>query len=175
MSRLNLASRVVLRQPCDKTLGSLMTFGIDRRIAQLVKTETRENRVVHVGRALGTSTMFQMALATTADVGVEGRGLALKQGLVVGVADDALCCFNSFAGCVAGGAIVFKRRVRFGKLARTRQTLPGIGPEETLVSHDCNGNCCHSEQNEDCRRERFHSNQRRPKWIPEHTCSPINT
>ena len=78
MSRLNLASRVVLRQPCDKTLGSLMTFGIDRRIAQLVKTETRENRVVHVGRALGTSTMFQMALATTAYVGVERCGLALK-------------------------------------------------------------------------------------------------
>src|SRR6266545_4982267 len=61
MSRLILARRVVLRQQCDKSLGSLMAFGIDRHVAQMAKTKTRENRLDHASASVRRMYAFGFA------------------------------------------------------------------------------------------------------------------
>ncbi len=61
MRRLNLARRVVLRQPCDKSLGSLMAFGIDRHVARMAKTKTRENRLDHASASIRRMYAFGFA------------------------------------------------------------------------------------------------------------------
>ena len=68
--------------------------------------------------------MLDVAVSARADVGMEGRRLALQERLVVRVADDATGGFNSFDGRVAGSAVVFQKRMALGEHTGTGHALP---------------------------------------------------
>ena len=85
---------------------------------QLAEADPGQRQMVHLGRALVDSPMLGVALDAAPHVGMKGGGLALEQRLVVGVAGNALACFDTLYGRVTGGAVVFQKRVRLGQLSR---------------------------------------------------------
>jgi len=81
--------------------------------------------VIHHSQLFAKTAMFVVALAATAHVGVEGRRLALQERLVIRVADNAVGGLDSFDRRVAGGAVVFQKRVGLGERTGTGHALPG--------------------------------------------------
>ncbi len=103
--------------------------GLLRLSFELFEADAREGDVIHFRRARDAPLVFEMAGSARVDVGVKGGRLALKDGFVVGVADDAVLRFDAFHRCVAGGAVVFQKRVRLRQLAGNDHVLPGGGRE----------------------------------------------
>ena len=82
--------------------------------ADLLRTNAREGDVIHLRRARHSALMFEMAHGARADVGVKGARLALQDGLVVRVADDAVLRLDSLHRRVASGTVAFEKGVAFG-------------------------------------------------------------
>ena len=101
-----------------------------RFVLDLHETNAREGNVIHFCRAWDSSLMFQMAGGARRDVGVKGGRLALKNGFVAGVADDAIFRFNALHRCVARRAVVLKKGVRLRECARHDHVLPGDRRED---------------------------------------------
>ena len=78
----------------------------------LSQADAREGGMIHIGGTGSSSAMFEMTRCAALNVRVKCGWLSLKKGSIVGMADDAFACLNSFHRRVAGGAIVFERRVR---------------------------------------------------------------
>ena len=83
----------------------------------------REGDVIHFCRAGDSALVFEMTGGAGGDVGVKGGGLALEERCVVGVADDAVFRLHAFHRRMAGGAVVFEKRVRLRQLAGTDRAL----------------------------------------------------
>ena len=73
-----------------------------------------------------------MAGGARVDLGVKGGGLALQDGLIVGMAGDALARIHSFDSCVAGRAIILQRCVDLRQFTGTNHVLPK-GRRENLT------------------------------------------
>jgi hypothetical protein len=81
--------------------------------------------MIHQSQLFAKTAMFAVALAATAHVGVKGRRLALQERCVIRVADNATGGFDSFDGRVAGGTVVFQKRVSLGERTGAGHSLPG--------------------------------------------------
>jgi hypothetical protein len=81
--------------------------------------------MIHQSQLFAKTTMFAVALAATAHVGVKGARLALQERCVIRVTDNATGGLDAFDGCVAGSAVVFQKRVGLGKRTGTGHALPG--------------------------------------------------
>src|SRR6266542_3666409 len=90
----------------------------------LSQADAREDGMIHVGGTGSSSAMFEMTRCAALNVRVKCGWLSLKKGSIVGMADDAFACLNSFHRRVAGGAIVFERCVRLRELAGADHVLP---------------------------------------------------
>ena len=117
-----------LFEPCDERIARLIGRG--RSLLDLLQADTREGRVIHLCRARDSPLMFEMAGSAGTDVGVKGARLALEDGCVVGVADDAVLCLDTLHWRVARGAVVFEKGVRLRQLAGRYHVLPGGGRED---------------------------------------------
>ena len=96
-------------------------------LLRLLQADLRERDVIHFCRARDAALMFEMAGSTLADVSVKGARLALQEGLVVGVADDAVLCLDALVCGVAGGAVVGEEGVWLRQFAGENHVLPGGG------------------------------------------------
>ena len=68
--------------------------------------------MIHLGGSGYPPLVFEMTGGAGGDVRMEGTRLALKEALVVSVADDAVLRFNAFQRRMAGGAVVSEKRMR---------------------------------------------------------------
>ncbi len=93
-------------------------------VSELLETDARERDVIHFCRARDTPLVFEMAGSARADIGVKGGWLALEDGLIVGMAGDALVRIHSFDGCVAGRTIILQRCVGLRQFTGTNHVLP---------------------------------------------------
>ena len=93
--------------------------------ADLLQTNARQGDVIHLRRARDPALMFEMAHGTCADVGVKGARLALQDGLVVGVADNAVFCLDTFDRRVTRGAVAFEKGVPLRELSWNDRALGG--------------------------------------------------
>lgn len=115
----------LLIDPAQEMCGRQTVFCVGVRITlELPESDAREGDVIHFCSARDKPLMLDVAIGARADVGMEGRRLALQECLVVRVADDATGGLDSFDGCVAGSAVVFQKRVALGERAGTRHALP---------------------------------------------------
>lgn len=101
-----------------------------RFVLELLETDAHEGDVIHFCRAWDSSPMFEMAGGARRDVGVKGGRLALKDGFVVGVADDAIFRLNALHRCVARRTVVLKKGVRLRECAWHDHVLPGDWRED---------------------------------------------
>ncbi len=116
---------VLLIDPTQKMGGGQTVFRLRIRIVfELSESDARQRRMIHHGQPFLNTTMFTVALAATAHIGVEGRRLALQECCVVRMAENATGSLNSLAGRVAGGAIVFQKSVALGESTGTGHSLP---------------------------------------------------
>ena len=97
----------------------------DGSVLDLSYADAREGDVIHFRRARDRPLVFEMAGSALGDVGVKGARLALEDSLVVGVADDAVLCFDTLHRRVARGAVMFQKRVGLGERTGAGHTLPG--------------------------------------------------
>ena len=86
------------------------------RFLHLLQADVREGDVIHFRRARDAALMFEMAGSACADVGVKGAGLALQDGLVIGMAHDAVLRLDALHWRVARSAVVFEKGVRLRQL-----------------------------------------------------------
>ena len=91
---------------------------------EFLETDTREGDVIHLRRARHPALVFEMTGGTRADLRMKGGRLTLEERFVVGMADDAVFCLNSFDRRVAGGAIILQRRVGLRQFTGTYHVLP---------------------------------------------------
>ena len=116
---------VLLVDPAHEVCGSQTVFRLGIGIAlELPESDARQGDVIHFRRARDMPLMLDVAVSARADVGMEGRRLALQERGVVRVADNATGCLDAFDGRVARGAVVFQKRVALGERTGTRHALP---------------------------------------------------
>ena len=101
--------------PGDKRIAWLIVRG--GSVLDLPQAYAGEGDVIHLRRARDNSLVFEMAGSALGDVGVKGARLALEDGLVVGVANDAVLRFNALVRRVAGGTVIGEERM--GRRQRT--------------------------------------------------------
>lgn len=95
---------VGLLQPVDERIaGRVVGSG---GFFEMPQADAGEGGVIHFGRTRNIALMLAVAFHTRSDVGVEGGRLALKKGLVVGMAWDAVLGLDTSNGRMAGGAVV---------------------------------------------------------------------
>jgi hypothetical protein len=68
-----------------------------------------ERNVIQLHGADYTSLVFEMAGRTFTDVGVESARLALQDGQIVGVANDAVLSLDALHRRVASGTFIFEK------------------------------------------------------------------
>ena len=102
----------VLVDPVEELFPHRLVVGIRPGIGiQLAEAYLGQRHVVHFGGTPIDPLMFAVALPTTTHVGMERSRLALQDGLVIGMAGDAVGGLNALDGGVTGRAIVFQKRV----------------------------------------------------------------
>ena len=101
---------ILLFKPGCQFILNLIAF--DRRLV-LFQTNPRKSDVIHFRCGLDLALMFEMTHGALGDVRVKCSGLPLENGFVVRMADDAIFRLDALQRRVAGGAIVFKKGVRF--------------------------------------------------------------
>ena len=101
--------------------------GLLRLAFQFREANARKSDVIHFRCARDTSLVFEMAVSARGDVGVKGARLALEDGLVVRVADDAVLCLDALHRRMTCGAVVCEKSVRLRQLAGEDRVLPGSG------------------------------------------------
>ena len=124
--RLGSSVAGFLIDPAQEVCGgqAVFSFGVGI-VFELPEADARQCRMIHRSQSFAKTTMFAVALAATAHVGMEGRRLALQERGVIRVADNATGGLDSFAGRVAGGAVVFQKCVALGERTGTGHALPG--------------------------------------------------
>ena len=100
-----------------------------RLVLELLETDARERDVIHFRGAWDSSLMFQMTRGARRDVSVKGSRLALKDGFVAGMANDAVLRFDAFQRRVAGSAVIFEKSVPLRQVAGNDHVPPGGGQE----------------------------------------------
>ena len=117
--------RIALLEPGDKRIARLIVRG--GSVLDLPQADAGEGDVIHLRRARTRALVFEMAGGARGDVGVKGAGLALEDGLVVGVADDAVLRFNALVRRVTRGAVVGEERMGRRQRTWTCHRLPRGG------------------------------------------------
>ena len=91
----------------------------DRRVMHLSQADLRESDVIHLCRTRNPTLMFEMARVAGSDVGVKRARLALENGEVIRVTDDAALRLDPLHRRVTGGAVVSEESVRLRQLPGT--------------------------------------------------------
>lgn len=103
-----------------------------RRFFHFPQADSRKRDMIHIRCPRASAAVFEVARGAALNVRMKRCWLALKERSIVGVADDAFCCFNAFDRRVAGRAIILQRCVGLRQIAGSNHMLPKRGRENSM-------------------------------------------